>query len=73
MRCFRPVTQEPKRHLLQLTVCSLALGTVSLYDFCWAVRQVAVLCSIELSADLCSCFQKSVPESHFSVVVNPHI
>lgn len=74
MSCVRPVTQDAKQHLLQLAVRSLALGTVTLYDFCWAIRQAAVPHSVvQLVADPCSCFQKSVPESHFSIVVNPHI
>lgn len=37
------------------------------------VGQSAVLNSVELVADPCYCFQKSVPECHFSVVVNPLI
>lgn len=72
VRCIRPVTQDPKQHLLQVVVHSLALGTVIFCDFCWAVWEAAVLNSVELVADPCYCFQKSVPESHFSVVVNPH-
>lgn len=37
------------------------------------VGQSAVLNSVELVAHPCYCFQKSAPEFHFSVVVNPHV